>query len=250
MSQDPYADPVLYDLEYASYTQDIAWYRALAEGVGGPVLELGVGSGRLALRLLEDGHALTGVDLSEPMLDAFRRRLASAPSLSERCTLHCADFRDLRLSQRFPLVILPFNALHHCSDDQELDRLLASVRSHMTARGVFGLDCYLPDPALYERDPNERYEPRVFLRPDTGETLNSWEQSWYDVERSVHHVRYTYQRSDGSEHQVALDLRMWSREALHTRLAAAGLHIVYEMADFDGTVMSDDATRVVAVLSR
>jgi SAM-dependent methyltransferase len=249
MSEDPYADPVLYDLEYANYTRDIDWYRALVAGVGGPILELGVGSGRMALPLLEDGHELVGVDRSQPMLDAFARRLARAPSLAERCELHCGDFRDLSLGRRFPTVLLPFNALHHCADDDELDQLLATVRRHLAPRGVFGLDCYLPDPELYHRDPEERYEPRVFLRPDNGETLTSWEQSWFDIAHSVHHVRYTYQRADGTEHQVALDLRMWRREDLHTRLAAAGLHIVHEMADFDGLAMTEDATRTVLVLT-
>lgn len=249
MSADPYRDPVLYDLEYAGHVQDIEWYRSLLQRLGGPVLELGVGSGRIALPLLADGHDVVGVDLSQPMLDALQRRLDAEPDLGGSCELHCADFRELDLERRFPTILLPFNAIHHCTGDADLLRLLAVVRRHLGPRGVFALDCYLPDPALYARDPNERYEPRTFVRPDTGEKLVSWEQSWYDELTAVHHVRYTYESPDGAEHAVQLDLRMWTHEELHALLARAGFTVLHEMADFTGTAMTEDALQSVLVLT-
>ncbi|MCO4747736.1 MAG: class I SAM-dependent methyltransferase [Proteobacteria bacterium] len=250
MNLDPYRDPVLYDLEYAGHSLDIAWYTSLVGGVGGPVLELGCGTGRIALPLLRDGHEVVGVDVSQPMLDAMQTRLAAEPeAVQARASLHRADFRTLDLGRTFPTVLLPFNALHHCRDEAEVEALLASVRRHLSERGVFGLDCYLPDVSLYARDPEQRYEERVFRRPDTQEEIVSWERSWYDESTRVHHVQYIYRQSDGTEQTMQLDLRMWTHEELHAHLKAAGFTLLNEMADFEGTPMGPGALQSVLVLT-
>ena len=249
MDRDPYADPVLYDLEYEGHVADLAWYRALAQGLGGPVLELGCGTGRVAMCLLEDGLSVVGVDAAQGMLDRFQQLLATRPeALRDRCELVCADFLELRMDRSFRLVMLPFNALHHCMDARSVMRLLESVRRHLASDGIFALDCYLPDPSLYARDPDQRYEERRFRRPDTGDVLHSWEQSWFDAERSIHHVRYIYRDSGGDETVVALDLGMWSRDELMDMFARAGFAVLHEMADFEGTPMHAGAVRSVLTL--
>lgn len=245
MSTDPYRDPVLYDLEYAGHIKDIAWYRSLVAGLGGPVLELGVGSGRIALPLLDDGHELVGVDISKAMLDALRQRMKPG----HRCALHQVDFKTLALGRTFPVVLLPFNAIHHCADADAVRQLFRVVRAHLGPSGVFGMDCYLPDPDLYDRDPGERYEPRIFRRPDNGQTLTSWEQSWYDKGEAVHHVRYIYKDAEGVEEVVQLDLKMWTHAELHDLLAEAGFRVLHEMSDFDGTPMGQGALQSVLVLT-
>lgn len=249
MNLDPYRDPVLYDLEYAGHTLDIQWYRTLTKGLGGPVLELGCGTGRIALPLLRDGHTVTGVDLSRPMLNAFEMALrAESEDLRGRASIHHGDFLTLQLNQTFPLVLLPFNALHHCVDEAEVATLLATVRRHMAPGSVFALDCYLPDPSLYSRDPDQRYEERSFTRPDTQEQLVSWERSWYDTDKAVHHVQYIYRHAEGSEHTVQLDLKMWPYDQLHRILAAAGFTVLKEMSDFEGAPMGPGALQSVLVL--
>ena len=74
------------------------------------VLEVGCGTGRVALALAERGNAVTGIDLSEPMLDAFKAKLSANPSIARSITLHAMDMRTFDLSRIFDWIIFPFRA--------------------------------------------------------------------------------------------------------------------------------------------
>ncbi|MEZ4235338.1 MAG: hypothetical protein R3F59_04095 [Myxococcota bacterium] len=110
-------------------------------------------------------------------------------------------------------------------------RRLARARRH------FALDCYLPDRA-HDRDPDERFEPRTFRHPVTGERIDSWEQGWWDEPGRIHHVLYVYRWPDGTERRSHLTLRMFELDELRQLFAAAGWRIVREAEDFVGTPLS------------
>src|SRR3954469_8100244 len=77
--EDPYAElPEVYDLEHASFADDVDLYLRLAEVVGDPVLELGCGSGRVLLPLAEAGYRVTGIDRSAPMLERAHQAVEAA----------------------------------------------------------------------------------------------------------------------------------------------------------------------------
>ena len=133
----------LYDLQYADYREDLPFYARLADDFGGPVLELGAGTGRVSEALARAGHAVVGVELSGAMLERAQLRLADA-GLSERVHLHQGDMRKLDLDQTFPLVIAPFNAYMHAYTLPEQDAVLAAVKCHLKAGGRFALDLYNP----------------------------------------------------------------------------------------------------------
>lgn len=138
-----YELPELYDAQYAHYRDDLAFYQKLAEDYGGPVLELGSGTGRVTAALAQAGHQVVGVELSAAMLERARERS------SQQVTLLQGDMRKLdlpeTLPQRFPLVIAPFNTLMHAYTLAEQDATFASVRRHLAAGGLFALDLYNPD---------------------------------------------------------------------------------------------------------
>ena len=78
MPDDPYAAMAdLYDLAYGDYVEDIDFYENLARATDGPVLELGVGTGRVAIPLAQAGHDVVGVDQSASMLVRARENLAA-----------------------------------------------------------------------------------------------------------------------------------------------------------------------------
>src|SRR5438270_2418846 len=79
---EPFQDAALYDWEYRRRRDDVRFYRTLADERGGPVLDLGCGTGRLTLPLLRDGHRLVGIDHAAPMLAraAGRVRRLGAPA--------------------------------------------------------------------------------------------------------------------------------------------------------------------------
>ncbi len=138
-----YQDPALYDEQYAGYRDDLPFYRGLVRDYGGPVLELGAGTGRLSAALASSGAKVVAVDASEPMLAAARGHLAAA-RLAQNVELVRADMRSLELGRTFPLVLAPFNTLMHAYTPRDQDRTLATVRRHLACGGAFAFDLYLP----------------------------------------------------------------------------------------------------------
>jgi SAM-dependent methyltransferase len=128
-------DPVIWhDLECASYTADLPVWRDLAGRAGGPVLDLGAGTGRVTLDLAELGHAVTALDSDAELLDELARR-AEAGSLEVRCIR--ADARALPETERFALAIAPMQFLQIMGGPAERARLLCGVAAGLTPGGLF-----------------------------------------------------------------------------------------------------------------
>lgn len=233
--EDPYREPALYDVEYTGMYEDVAYYVQLARRSRGPVLELGCGNGRITIPIARSGVEIHGIDKSSAMLADMEEKLRSEP-VSVRLRVRCGpgDFRRIEGDTRFPLIILPFNALHHCEGVADIEAVLAGVRARLAPGGTFALDCYLPDPILYARDPNRRYEERTFVDPRTAATLYSWEQGYWDSATRIHHVRYVYESEDGRQEEVHLRLHMYEREELRAIFARCGFQTTWEGGDFDG----------------
>ncbi|MFU8887141.1 MAG: class I SAM-dependent methyltransferase [Trueperaceae bacterium] len=143
MSPDLYDDPEFYDLLNAGYRDDLAFYRGLADDHGGPVLELGAGSGRVTVALAQAGHAVVAVEPSPAMRARGAARLAAA-GCGERVTWVDADMRALDLAVSVPLVIAPFHALMHLPTLDDQDAALRAARRHLGAGGAFATDVYVP----------------------------------------------------------------------------------------------------------
>lgn len=246
---DLYRDPALYDLEYADLVEDVVHYARLAARAGGPVLDLGCGTGRITLPMARTGASVTAVDDAEPMLRTLTARLAEEPpEVGRRVTVRRGDFRHLAEPRAYRLVTLPFNALHHCADHRDVLALLDGVRRALLPGGRFALDCYLPDPVLYARDPDQKYEERVFIDPTSGERLTSWEMGRYDPLAQIHEVRYVYRDVRGNERTVVLRLRMFYPQELRAILDWARFRVVSEAEDFEGSPLRATSLKWVLVL--
>jgi SAM-dependent methyltransferase len=131
-----------YDVWCHSVTEDIDFYVRLAIESGGPVLEIGVGSGRIAVPTALAGIAVVGVDRSGPMLDLAR---AKARAQGVSLELVRADMRELPELGTFPLVTVPFRALLHLRDDAERLGVFRSLRARLAPGGLLAFDVFHPD---------------------------------------------------------------------------------------------------------
>ena len=151
----------LYDSWSRSVTEDIDFYVELALQSGGPVLEIGVGSGRIAIPTGLAGIDVVGVDSSSAMLELAR---AKAAAHGLRLSLVRADMRDLPDLGRFPLITIPFRALLHLRTDAERLDVLRSLRARLSRGGRVAFDVFHPAPADIE-ETNGRWlerEPGIF----------------------------------------------------------------------------------------
>jgi len=187
-----------------------------------------------------------GLDASFQMLRGLERKLADETAdVGKRITYEVGNFLELQGPPRYPLVMLPFNAIHHCAGHNEVLALLAGIKQVLLPGGTFAMDCYMPDPTLYKRAKGERFEERSFHDPRNSHTLVSWESGWYDDLAQVHHVVYIYRHPDGTEENVALHLRMFYPQELRALLDWAGWDIVHEARDFEGRPLKNSTLKWV-----
>jgi SAM-dependent methyltransferase len=133
----------IYDPWSRSVTEDVGFYVEQAIATGGPVVELAVGTGRIAVPIAEAGIAVIGVDSSPEML-AVARAAAEAASVADLVDLRVGDLRAPPVSERVPLVICPFRSLLHLETEQEKLRALDAARTLLEPQGGFVFDVFAP----------------------------------------------------------------------------------------------------------
>jgi SAM-dependent methyltransferase len=131
----------LYDAWSRSVVEDVPFYVAEARASGGPVVELAVGTGRLAVPIAASGIKVIGVDSSRGMLEICAERAALA---GVELDLRFGDLRDPPVSERVPLVTCPFRSLLHLRTDADRRRALRSVRRLLAPGGRFVFDVFAP----------------------------------------------------------------------------------------------------------
>ena len=120
---------------------DSAFYCSMAEEIGGPLLELGCGTGRVLLESAETGLECVGLDASKEMLDVLREK--NPPENVSLVQARIEDF-DLGLG-RFRLITAPFRAMQHLLDPQSQLAALGNIRRHLASEGVFVFDVFDPN---------------------------------------------------------------------------------------------------------
>ena len=244
-----YADAELFDQLYRRRTGDVRFYVDIANRFGGPVLELGVGSGRVASALARAGHEVVGVDFMASMLDAARERLAALPrSAGGRVQLVRGDLRKLQLGQRFPLVIAPFNTLTHFYDLRDLELALAACRRHLKPGGRLVFDVAMPELRALIQDPSRLYRSRPVTHPRTGKKHGYAEATHYDAVRQVRTTTMVFERPDGSvDFAVPLTQRQLFPRELEALLHYNGFAIDQRFGDFERQPLRDESESQVVV---
>jgi len=125
---------IWHDLECGSYTADLTFWRALAERVGGPVLDVGAGTGRTALTLAREGHQVVAIDLDDELLAELRDRAAGL----EVVTI-VADARAFWLELSFPLIIVPMQTIQLLGGASGRAAFMECAAYHLESPGVLAI---------------------------------------------------------------------------------------------------------------
>jgi SAM-dependent methyltransferase len=157
----------LYDPWSRSVTEDVAFYVGEARRVQPSVVELGVGTGRIAVPIASEGIRVIGVDSSPGMLDVCRERAESA-GVARLVELRLGDLRAPPVSERVELVLCPFRSYLHLRTDEERLDALRAARELLVPGGRLIFDVFAPgadDIAETHGRWLER-EPEIFERAD------------------------------------------------------------------------------------
>lgn len=225
----------------SSVEGDIDFYRRLASETGGPILDVGCGTGRVAAALAADGYEVLGIDLSAPMLRlAERRREALPADLAGRLTFRQADMTTLDLGGDFTLIVAPSRVFQFLLTTDAQRQALAALRSHLRPNGRLVLDLF--DPLLDRVVPSPDVAPRgvEIVHPTTGHRV-TWEVTARnpDPARQLIVEEWAASEIDGSGRVLRTDterltLRWSLRGEMRLLFELAGFEVVADNGDFRG----------------
>ena len=226
-----YDHPDLFDELLPVDPSCVRFYADLAREHGGPVLELGCGTGQLTRAIATLGIPIAGIDTAPSMIEAAKRRCVGLDA-----EIVAADMRDFDLGRRFSLIFAARNSLLHLETNEDLEACFAAVRRNLADGGAFAFDVFNPSPALLARRSGERYR----VMPGVEETAD------YDAATQV--SRNTWLVSHrGQEHAFPLHLRNLFPQELRLLVRHCGFRIDRLSGDWDGAPFSSRSARQVVV---
>jgi ubiquinone/menaquinone biosynthesis C-methylase UbiE len=255
--------PILYDSVIADFydtsplvarrTQDIQFYCDAAAKYGGPILELGCGTGRITMPLAQSGQRITGLDISQKMLERAAGKCARLSAEQRgRVRLIQADMTNFDLRQQFPLIVIPFRPFQHLVTVEEQLECLSCVRRHLTAGGQLIVDFFQTDAARMH-DPMFHEEHFVAdYEIDGGRTVRLTEriaafhraEQCNDVE-----MAFTVKDPSGREQRsvFAFTFRYFFRYEVEHLLARSGFLVTGLFGDFDRSTLRDDSPEMIFI---
>ncbi|HEY7373968.1 MAG TPA: methyltransferase domain-containing protein [Polyangia bacterium] len=255
---DPFEDAALYDWEYRRRRDDVRFYATLADERGGPVLDLGCGTGRLLVPLLRAGHVVVGVDRAPAMLARAAARLARlAPRARRRALLLRGDLGRLPVADRFQFAIAAFHTIQHLATDRELARFFAEVAGALRPGGWFAFDSFAPNAQFLARANargDRRWARTRFRHPVTGRRIE-YSETYRRAGRiltTTFHYRPVgrRQRDATGEHRVDLVHRLLDPADLGPLLAGTGLRLIASWGGFDGRPLAPPTEQHIFLLRR
>jgi SAM-dependent methyltransferase len=220
--------------------QDVGFFVEAAKEYGGPVLEVGCGTGRVLIPTARAGVAITGLDLSPHMLEVCRRKLAAEPEeVLMRVNLVEEDMRKFELGKTFRLVTLPFRPFQHLTTVEDQLASLGCIRRHLAEDGKLILDIFNPSLESLARTTfgEEVSEEPEFSMQDGRRVIRRHKVVSRDEPNQINFVELIYYVShpDGRKERLvqAFPMRYLFRFEAEHLLARAGFEVEQLYADYD-----------------
>ncbi len=226
---------------------DVDFYLAQARDAGGPVLELGCGTGRITLALAAAGCAVIGADRSLAMLRVLRRKARAQPVL-------VMDMRAPALRATFARIFSPYSVFTYLVEESERQAFLRWVVSGLAPGGRFVLDVFMPSREIHalpdahvffdyrrQRPDGSWLERRKTLSKDLGRNINSIERRYTILDAYGRSLREIVTRET---------IRFYQPASLAACLEASGLRVMEAHGGFSGEPLSDSSRVMVFVCAR
>lgn len=261
-----FSDPHAYDIEDSSDT-GLAFYTALAQETGGPVLEVACGTGRVSIPIARLGFQVTGLDIVPGMLDLARSKSAGLPTRWVE-----GDARAFDLGEQFRLVFLTGNAFQAFLTRSDQEALLARVRAHLHDDGLFAFETRNPRWANLERAGQEtqpgswraQHSEGLFALLETRDEEEDWRtytdssgrevrvsktQAYDHVAQVLHWTTYRRWR-DGDQEQTRttrIAVRFTFPQELAALLHYNGFTIIRQYGDWNLEPLTASSRSIIVV---
>ena len=243
-----FRDPETYDLECDAFADDFPIIERWAQKLGGPLLDLACGTGRMAIHMALLGYQVTGVDLIPEMI-AHARKKAAKQDVAIDWTV--ADARDFHLNQQFPFVFMLMNAFQFLLTRADHEAMLACVREHLRPDGYFLFETRNPTPRNLQQVRHP--EGQQYTMPDGGQ-LVATEQQYYDpmtqIQHYTGHRKFDYADGTQDEKTLRVALRYIYPQEMEALLHYNGFQIHTVYGNWQGEPLTADSRAMIYVCQR
>lgn len=244
---DTWAD--IYDSVHSNIG-DIPFWVDEAKMAGGPVLDLGCGTGRVSIPMAQGGVPVIGLDNSRAMLKRARAKARKLGLSSESLRFVFGDIRSFSLGQKFSLAIIPFRSFQLLLSVADQHQALATIKQHLTPSGRLIVSLFVPDLGYFAKDPSLQTFGRKTVDYSTGHEMLVGEQNSYDTFNQVVNARTIIEQLD--EHgklaqKIYKDYQMrylYRFETLHL-LGSSGYRVLDVYGSYNREPLDESSTEMV-----
>jgi SAM-dependent methyltransferase len=235
---------------------DLDFYVSEALRSGGPVLELGCGTGRVLLPTARAGVHVVGLDLAAPMLDVLNKKLVQEPpEIRGRIETILGEMTRFELDRTFPLITTPFRSFQHLLTKASQVACLACVKDHLEPGGRFILDVFQPDAEITEGPHGAPVEDVPSVTLADGRTLRRITRVMAThPESCIADIQMVYELTGPGQHVTryiqAFKWRYFFREQLEALLAECGFAIRALYGNYDRSPHTDQSPEMVFLVER
>lgn len=228
---------------YLEQQKDIAFWTNIAKKYGDTILELACGTGRIAIPLAEQGFRVTGIDISESMLEVAAKKSSQLEWLQ-------ADVGNFDIGKKFSLIIFPYNSMLFCSERENIDSCLSCVRKHLKTGGKFVIDVLNPSPEylinLFMCKNKELLS--TFEDPDGKGTIVVTRTREYDpAKQMVTQKRFFKLPGEAQEIVEEIKYHLYFPQEIETLLKYNGFQVESKFGDYQGTTFTSSSPKQLIV---
>jgi SAM-dependent methyltransferase len=242
-----YSDAKRYDLVMGTYASEdlLKFYRRQVARYGEPVLELACGSGRLTIPLANEGVTITGMDISEEMLDLARLK-TSKSGASIRFLQ--GDMRSFDLGEKFKFIFIPAQSLSHLHTREEIEDCFSCVRRHLTTDGRFLIELFNSSLKMLARESDRRYAVGQYENTQKTSQVFVTEQVRYDPASQVNHIRWFFREERSMDETVlSFEMRQLFPQEIDTLLWYNDFLIEHKYGNYNEEEFSTNAWKQLIV---
>ncbi len=243
-----------YDAENEDMTDDLELYSALAERTGGPILDIGCGTGRVMLHLASEGYPVAGLDTSQAMLERGRRKLHNRIDLHDLVTFHHGDAINYPLPEHYPLILIPYNGLMHFRTSADQIALLRHLAGYLDDDGLLVIDLPNAGEMFATVDDGAVTLERSFVEPERGRLVMQQSVSALNRTEQLQYITWIYDEIGANnvvQRTVApLTLRYVFPAELDLLLQVSGLRRVNRYGDYRQGPFEEGCPRLIVAASK
>jgi len=223
---------------------DLEFYKKwLPKNKDARILELCCGTGRLTIPIAKDGYKISGVDITSSMIEKAKAKASEADLEIEFIK---ADIRTLELTEKYDLIFIPFNSIHHLYKNEDLFKAFEVVKNHLKEGGLFLLDCFNPNLEFIIEGGKEQKKVAEYTAEDGREVLIK-EIMRYESGTQVNRIEWHYFINGQFNSIQNLDMRLFFPQELNSYLEQSGFTVIHKFGTFEEEEFNDSSDKQIFV---